>query len=81
MLYGTDMGNGPTPVGPSADEIGALAEAGLDVDELIGSMAAAHGADGSDADRALVCERPLPRTAAELTGWLTACRRFYVLDL
>ena len=31
LHYGTDMGNGPTPIGPRSEEIRALGEAGLAV--------------------------------------------------
>lgn len=77
IRYGTDMGNGPTPVGPSAPEIAALSEAGLSVDELIASMTDSSATEGIDIDRVLVSERPLPRTGDELTAWLSNCTRLH----
>ena len=41
VLYGTDMGNGPTPVGLNAAEIGALRDAGLDAPALLCALAPA----------------------------------------
>jgi hypothetical protein len=74
IRYGTDMGNGPNPVGPNPGEMAALTEAGLSLDELLASMTAA-GSDFITADRALVCERPLPTAVDELAQWLSDCRR------
>lgn len=39
VVYGTDMGNGPTPVGVNPREIAALREAGVDGIELLQSLA------------------------------------------
>jgi len=39
IVYGTDMGNGPTPVDVNPREIAALREAGIDGDELLRSLA------------------------------------------
>lgn len=39
VRYGTDMGNGPTPVGLNPAEIAALREAGLDGDALLRALA------------------------------------------
>jgi hypothetical protein len=38
VLYGTDLGNGPLPVGLNEREIAALAAAGLDLDALVSSL-------------------------------------------
>lgn len=38
VLYGTDMGNGPTPVGLNAGEIAALRAAGLDEDAVLRAL-------------------------------------------
>lgn len=81
IRYGTDMGNGPTPVGPSAGELAALSEAGLRVDELIGAMTEPVTPEGIELGRVLVSERPLPRTCDELIGWLANCRRLHAEDL
>lgn len=39
VLYGTDMGNGPTPVGINSGEIAALREAGIDGPDLLRALA------------------------------------------
>lgn len=80
VRYGTDMGNGPTPVGPNPQEIAALSEAGLTLDELIASMTGPP-ADGIEVARALICAQPLPRSAAELVAWLSDCRRLQAADI
>lgn len=41
VRYGTDLGNGPLPVGVNVRELAALARAGLDRDALVRSMAGA----------------------------------------
>ncbi len=38
ILYGTDMGNGPSSGGVERDELEALVEAGLDVDDLVAAL-------------------------------------------
>ncbi|HST80796.1 MAG TPA: hypothetical protein VLL08_03520 [Kineosporiaceae bacterium] len=38
LRYGTDLGNGPLPLGINAEEIGALQTLGLSVDELLTAM-------------------------------------------
>ena len=82
IRYGTDMGNGPTPVGPSAPELTALAQAGLSVDELIAAMTEPGlEQNGLRADRVLVCERPLPASCEELVAWLDDCRRVSAEEL
>lgn len=39
VLYGTDMGNGPTPVGLNPREVGALRDAGIDGPDLLRALA------------------------------------------
>ncbi|MBA9005801.1 amidohydrolase family protein [Thermomonospora cellulosilytica] len=75
VVYGTDMGNGPTPVGPNEAEIRALHQAGLDGDELITAVVGAVGAS-IPLDRALVSPLPLPGSGEELVTWLSTARRF-----
>lgn len=74
VYYGTDMGNGPTPVGPNPAEIRALERAGLTGDEL---LTAVLGAVGTSVrlERALVSPHPVPQTADELVTWLEDARR------
>jgi hypothetical protein len=65
LHYGTDMGNGPTPVGPRAEEISALAEAGLAGDALLEALTANPGRDGLPISCAVHACLPLPNDPAE----------------
>ena len=49
VLYGTDMGNGPTPVGLNPAEIAALREAGIDGADLLRSLAPQNPLDPASA--------------------------------
>lgn len=69
VRYGTDMGNGPTPVGPNPAEIELLERAGISGEELITALT------GGSRELALSCERPRPQTAQEVIAWLAECRR------
>ncbi|MGO2684055.1 MAG: amidohydrolase family protein [Microbacterium sp.] len=67
VLYGTDMGNGPTPVGLNLHEIAALREAGIDGDDLLRTLDPVVGAPplfipGADVDPLLAH----PLTPADL---------------
>ncbi len=71
VLYGTDMGNGPTPVGLNSAELAALRDAGIDGIDLLRTLAPQNPLDpasvllrlsGTDADPTLA--RPL--TSADL---------------
>lgn len=73
VVYGTDMGNGPTPVGPNAAEIRLLGEAGLAGDELL--VAVLGPLDALAPERTLVSPLPRPRDAEELITWLASARR------
>jgi imidazolonepropionase-like amidohydrolase len=67
LLYGTDMGNGDTPVGVSALELTLLEAAGLGGDQLLKSVLVGEAR--------LKAPLPVPRTADELTTWLKeSCR-------
>jgi imidazolonepropionase-like amidohydrolase len=84
VRYGTDMGNGQTPLGPNATEIEALEQAGITGDELIGALTGIGELPtetSTQADRWLASPRPLPSSAAELISWLSECRRFGAADL
>lgn len=69
LVYGTDMGNGPTPVGVNEREI-----------ELLGTVLTGEplrrAVLGSPDAPALTAPLPLPETAAELIAWLRASTRF-----
>lgn len=70
VVYGTDLGNGPTPAGVVADEIRALEGAGLTGDDLLDAVLGGPGRPV-----ALAADLPRPSTAAELVAWLAAARR------
>lgn len=78
VRYGTDMGNGPTPVGVNGPEIRALGSAGLEGDALLaaltGTPVGPH-AGSPPAQRLLASPHPLPVTAAEVVHWLADSRR------
>ncbi|SFT32280.1 hypothetical protein SAMN04487904_10114 [Actinopolyspora lacussalsi subsp. righensis] len=38
MRYGTDLGNGPLPLGVNAREVAALQQAGMSVDDVLLAM-------------------------------------------
>jgi imidazolonepropionase-like amidohydrolase len=69
LYYGTDMGNGPTPVGASPEEISALGESGLAGDALLASLTSPSGG-GLQAASAVYAPLPLPSTANEVVAWL-----------
>ena len=79
VVYGTDMGNGPTPVGPSAAEIVALGQVGLEGDALLRALTGCDTALPRVAlGRLLASPHPLPRTATEVVSWLNDSRRLTV---
>jgi imidazolonepropionase-like amidohydrolase len=47
VLYGTDLGNGQTPVGINARELAALGEAGLSTGDLVGALTRSSGSFGA----------------------------------
>jgi hypothetical protein len=74
LEYGTDMGNGPTPTGPRAEEITALGAVGLTGAALITSLIGPTG-DYLLIDRAVYAPLPLPNSAAGIAEWMTSARR------
>jgi hypothetical protein len=70
VRYGTDLGNGPQPVGVNAEEIRLLGEAGLAGEDLLVALTGAP-----DTGARLVSPHPLPSTADELITWLAGARR------
>jgi hypothetical protein len=74
LEYGTDMGNGPTPLGPWAEEITALGQAGLAGDALLRSLTGPPG-DRLLLDRAIYGPMPVPRGAAEVAVWINQAQR------
>ena len=75
LHYGTDMGNGPTPVGPRSEEISALGEAGLAGDALRQAMTTNPGRDSLPTRSAVHALLPLPNDAAEVVAWMSQARR------
>jgi imidazolonepropionase-like amidohydrolase len=75
LHYGTDMGNGPTPVGPRSEEIGALGEAGLAGDALLEATTINPGRGGLPIPSAVHALLPLPYEAAEAAAWMSQARR------
>jgi hypothetical protein len=75
LHYGTDMGNGPTPVGPRSEEISALGEAGLASDALREAITTNPGRDGLPISCAVHALLPLPNDAAEVVVWMSQARR------
>jgi hypothetical protein len=69
LVYGTDMGNGPTPVGVNEREIELLGEVGLTGEALLRAVL------GPPSALALEAPFPVPETAADLIAWLRASRR------
>ncbi|MDR7383963.1 amidohydrolase family protein [Promicromonospora iranensis] len=69
LVYGTDMGNGPTPVGVNEREIELLGAVGLTGEQL--RRAVLGPADAL----VLTAPLPMPGTAAELIAWLRSARR------
>lgn len=67
LRYGTDMGNGPRPVGVDAEELRLLGEAGLRGPALLAAVLDGPAAlDGPDVEI---------DTADDLIAWLAAARR------
>jgi hypothetical protein len=73
VVYGTDMGNGPTPVGANPDEIRLLEQAGMTGDDLL--VAVLGPLEAPAPARTLVSHLPRPRTAEELIAWLGSATR------
>jgi hypothetical protein len=78
VVYGTDMGNGPTPVGPHAEEIRLLERAGLTGRDLV--EAVLGPLDARTPERTLVAPLPMPHTAEELIAWLASATRLTTGD-
>lgn len=68
LVYGTDMGNGPTPVGVNEREIELLGR-------VLEGEALRRAVLGPPSAPALAAPLPLPKTATDLITWLRAARR------
>jgi hypothetical protein len=68
VLYGTDLGNGPLPVGLNGREVAALAEAGLGLDAILHALTPGSGESGFDTRLVSFFAGPRPRGVADLAG-------------
>jgi len=94
MLYGTDLGNGPLPLGVNARELDALASTGIDRDALVSSIgtfddgvgrAECEITEGEFVDvigpRFVYIPGTVPETAVETAQWLASARKIDVRTL
>lgn len=72
VLYGTDLGNGPLPTSLNLRELAALAEAGLDDEEVLAALTAPWPLETGRPD--LVTFVPGQRGSGPLAEWLTGAR-------
>ena len=71
VLYGTDLGNGPLPLGVNRRELLALQQAGIRGDALVASLTDAWPArSGTDAVRSFIAG-PAPPDRDDLATWLS----------
>lgn len=73
VRYGTDLGNGPLPIGVNQRELAGLAGAGLDRDELITSIAGNWHPETVGPRLAWVPGIP-PETGEDAAAWLAGAR-------
>jgi len=73
VLYGTDLGNGPLPVGLNRREIEALLDAGLSPDAVITALTSTAGLDWA-ADRVTVMSGDRPTDPAGFVDWICTAR-------
>jgi hypothetical protein len=80
IRYGTDLGNGPLPVGVNEREMAALALAGLGVDALVCSIVGPV-ASAILGTRISVVTEPRPNSPAEVARWLATSHVTGVADI
>jgi imidazolonepropionase-like amidohydrolase len=86
VLYGTDMGNGPTPVGLNIAEVEALVHAGLKLPTImdaicVGPSTAALPRSAQGAGRDVTWTQwPPPVHVPELPAWMATLRRRPISD-
>ncbi|MGN6205159.1 amidohydrolase family protein [Humibacter sp.] len=73
VLYGTDLGNGPLPLGVNSRELDALAAAGLERDALVAGIAGSTHADAIGPRFAWIPGTP-PESATDAAHWLATAR-------
>ncbi len=82
LVYGTDMGNGATPVGVHPREVRALAALASGVDDLLRMLTGVPDTGPDPAQvaipvsRAIVAAGPVPRGRTRLASWLATAGRF-----
>ncbi|TFC93711.1 amidohydrolase [Cryobacterium sinapicolor] len=90
VLYGTDLGNGPLPVGLNRREIDALLGAGLSRDDVLGSLTMEHlggfrtvlrGPAGVGGRLVTVLRGERPVDPSAFSGWLCTARAVSPTDL
>lgn len=79
VLYGTDLGNGPLPVGLNRREIDALLRIGMSPDEVLGALTAAFPGSGpgspANGERTVsVVPGERPTDPAGFAEWVCAAR-------
>lgn len=74
VLYGTDLGNGPLPVGMNARELAGLVRAGLSVRGVLAAVTDPWPVASPPDDRASFVPGPVPSDAARLPSWLAGAR-------
>lgn len=79
VLYGTDLGNGPLPVGINTREIAALMKCGLDYDRIVDSMSTwwtplVLEIPGEPDTRASFISDISDNTCADFSTWLASAR-------
>lgn len=79
VLYGTDLGNGPLPVGLNRREIDALLRIGMSPDEVLGALTAtfprnAHGSSAHGDRTVSVVPGERPTDPAAFAEWVCAAR-------
>ncbi len=79
LRYGTDLGNGPIPVGVHPAEVLALGRVGLEGTALIAAMTT--DATPLPVGAAVWSPAPMPSDAAGVAAWFTGARRFAPADL
>lgn len=74
VLYGTDLGNGPLPLGVNPREVAGLVDAGLSVSAVLAAMTDPWPVASPPAGLASFVPGPVPGEAAELPGWVATAR-------
>ena len=76
VRYGTDMGNGPTPIGLNTQELEALVAAGLELTTILAALCQAQ----PDGDQVTWTPLAPPRLTGDLPGWCATLQRRRLSD-